>query len=86
MRNFWPKRSIAGGFSIEHLASNCKDRLKASLQDDKKKSSEINSSNEAFNSVDASTSAKNIININRTSEIDSCHWANRDFKEYLDIA
>ena len=79
MKNFWPHRSKAEGFSIQKLAR--KYRLKISSV----------SSNQVSNkSVDATTvismkeESKKISTVNLS--IKRIHWANRDFSEYKEAA
>ena len=79
MKNFWPHRSDAKGFSIKNLA--CKYRLKIAKV----------SSNEVSNQL---LDDKNLISMEEKNEWISIadlsnkkiHWANRDFSEYKDAA
>ena len=81
MKNFWPHRSRAKGFSIKNLAS--KYRLKIS-------SSSV-SLNEPSNQLIVES---NLISMKEESEknsianqsIKKIHWANRDFSEYKEAA
>ena len=81
MKNFWPHRSEAKGFSIQNLAR--KYRLKIS--------SSIASSNEVSNQL---LGNRNLISTKEESEkisianlsIKKIHWANRDFSEYKEAA
>ena len=81
MKNFWPHRSRAKGFSIQNLAR--KYRLKIS-------SSSV-SLNEPSNKI---IDESNLILMKEEGEKDSIanlsirkiHWANRDFSEYKEAA
>ena len=81
MKNFWPQRSKAKGFSIQNLARNC--RLKIS--------NSIASSNESSDQLVGDT---NLISMKEEGKkisianlsIKRIHWANRDFSEYKEAA
>ncbi|KGG20090.1 hypothetical protein [Prochlorococcus marinus] len=81
MKNFWPHRSSAKGFSIQNLAS--KYRLKIS-------SSSV-SSNEVSNQF---LDNRNLVSMKEEDKkisianlsIKRIHWANRDFSEYKKAA
>ena len=81
MKNFWPHRSEAKGFSIQNLAR--KYRLKIS--------NSIASSNEVSNQL---LGNKNLISTKEEGKkiaianlsIKKIHWANRDFSEYKEAA
>ena len=81
MKNFWPHRSTANGFSIQKLARNY--RLKVS--------NSITSSNEVSDQL---IDHANLIYMKQESEkstianvsIKRIHWANRDFSEYKEAA
>ena len=81
MKNFWPHRSKAEGFSIKNLTR--KYRLKIS-------NSQV-FSNEILNQV---LDNSNLIPKNEEGEkmsianrsIKKIHWANRDFSEYKEVA
>ena len=81
MKNFWPHRSKAKGFSIQNLAR--KYRLKIS--------NSIVSSNEISDQLVDDTNLKSMkeegkrISIANLS-IKRIHWANRDFSEYKEAA
>ncbi len=79
MKNFWPHRSKAKGFSIENLASKYREKIS------------IISSNKTSTQFSDDTNIKLIsevnINIPITSESNpKGHWANRDFSEYREAA
>ena len=81
MKNFWPHRPRAKGFSIQNLAR--KYRLKIS-------SSSVSSNEPSNQLIDES----NLISMKEDGEkisitnlsIKKIHWANRDFSEYKKAA
>jgi len=76
LSNYWPKRSSPNGFSIEELAKQYREKIsKLSLDN----SSTVKEEKELAKSSDEQ------ISLLRKSE-KSCHWANRQFYEYLDAA
>ena len=81
MKNFWPHRSKAKGFSIQNLAR--KYRLK------------ISNSSVSLNEIsDQPLDDANLISMKEEGKkisianlsIKRIHWANRDFSEYKDAA
>ena len=81
MKNFWPHRSKAKGFSIQNLARNY--RLK------------ISNSSVSLNEIsDQPLDDATLISMKEEGEkisianlsIKRIHWANRDFSEYKDAA
>ena len=79
LKNFWPNRSKANGFSIQNLAREY--RLNISSISKSEESNQI-SDNKNTKSLKNSTSNISMINLS----IKSTHWANRDFSEYKDVA
>ena len=81
MKNFWPRRSDAKGFSIQNLAR--KYRLKIS-------NSNFSSNENSNHHLDD----KNLVSIKEEGKkisianlsIKGIHWANRDFSEYKEAA
>ena len=81
MKNFWPHRSKAKGFSIQNLALNY--RLKISntsissrgISDQLLDDTNILSMKEESKEISIAN-----LSLNRT------HWANRDFSEYKEAA
>ena len=79
MKNFWPHRSNAKGFSIQNLTREYRSQLS------------IASSNEISKEL---LDDNNLISMNeedkRISIVDlsikRIHWANRDFSEYKEAA
>ena len=79
MNQFWPSRPSPEGFSIEKLAKGYRDKTSKN------------------NLVNSGRDANKELNLEKDLVIDSGmptelfreglgHWANRDFKEYLDAA
>ncbi len=79
MKNFWPNRSKAKGFSIENLARNYRERIYSGASN-KFENQLLDDSN--LKSIKERT--KNI-SISRLY-IKRGHWANRDFSEYKNVA
>ena len=81
MKNFWPHRSKAEGFSIQNLAR--KYRLKISRAS---VSSHENSNQllDVKNLISMEEESKKISTVNLS--IKRIHWANRDFSEYKEVA
>tara|TARA_Y100001968_G_scaffold326035_1_gene368358 strand:+ start:826 stop:1065 length:240 start_codon:yes stop_codon:yes gene_type:complete len=79
LKNFWPHRANAKGFSIENLARKYREKISdisfkknlKELENDKN----LNSLNK-----DSTHIIKSQISIKRV------HWANRDFSEYREAA
>ena len=81
MKNFWPHRSKAKGFSIQNLARNY--RLKISK--DRVSSNEISEQLvDDTNLISIQKESKKISIANLS--IKRMHWANRDFSEYKQAA
>ena len=81
MKNFWPNRSKAEGFSIQNLARNYRLKISNSraslneISDQLVKDTNLISIKEEVKKVSiANLSMKGI------------HWANRDFSEYKEAA
>ena len=79
MKNFWPYRPSAKGFSIENLARKYREKISdISL---KQKSKELeNSRNLNY------LKRENKHFFESTLSAQKGHWANRDFSEYRDVA
>ena len=79
MKNFWPHRSNAKGFSIQNLASKYRSKISSVTP------------NEISNQV---LDDKNLISMKEEGKnisiddlsIERIHWANRDFSEYKEAA
>ncbi len=79
MKNFWPHRSKAEGFSIQNLAR--KYRLKISSVSSNQISNKLVDDR---NVISMKEESKKISTVNLS--IKRIHWANRDFSEYKDAA
>ncbi|WP_269606325.1 hypothetical protein [Prochlorococcus marinus] len=79
MKNFWPHRSKAEGFSIQNLAR--KYRLKISRVSSNQISNKLVDDR---NVISMKEESKNISSVNLS--IKRIHWANRDFSEYKEAA
>ena len=80
MKNFWPHRSQAIGFSIQDLAN--KYRLKISRD---------NPSINILNQIQDGTNLKSVKEEGKSISVADLnvkriHWANRDFSEYREAA
>ena len=79
MKNFWPHRPDAKGFSIENLARTYREKISSA-------SSEKNAT-ELANYRNLNSAKDKSSNIVRGYQSDQrVHWANRDFSEYRDVA
>ena len=79
MKNFWPHRSNAKGFSIHNLAR--KYRLKISSVTSNEISNQVLDDKNLI-TMKAEGKSSSIANLS----IERIHWANRDFSEYKDAA
>ena len=79
MKNFWPPRSKAEGFSIQNLAR--KYRLKISSVSSNQISNKLVDDR---NVISMKEESKKISTVNLS--IKRIHWANRDFSEYKEAA
>ena len=79
MKNFWPHRSKAEGFSIQNLAR--KYRLKISSVSSNQISNKLVDDR---NVKSIKEESKKISTVNLS--IKRIHWANRDFSEYKEVA
>ena len=81
MKNFWPNRSDAKGFSIKNLA----DRYRLKISSSSVSSNEVlNQFLDNRNLVSMKEEDKKISIANLS--IKRIHWANRDFSEYKKAA
>ncbi len=78
MKNFWPNRSKANGFSIQNLTR--KYRLKILSQS----SVEVSNQRLINNNINLKINQNKYSMVNLS--IKRTHWANRDFSEYKDAA
>ena len=79
MKNFWPHRSKAIGFSIQNLSP--KYRLKISIVSSDKNSKQLL---DEKNLISTKEKGQKISAANQF--IKRRHWANRDFSEYKEAA
>ena len=80
MKNFWPHRSKAKGFSIQNLAFKYRGEEMNSVSPN-----EISCELSIGRNLNPITEDKNAIRISHVS-IRKGHWANRDFSEYRNAA
>tara|TARA_B100000579_G_C22571524_1_gene729135 strand:- start:230 stop:466 length:237 start_codon:yes stop_codon:yes gene_type:complete len=78
LKNFWPNRSKANGFSIQNLAREY--RLKISGTS----SSKVSNQRLDKKNSKSKNNTDNISLINLS--LKRIHWANRDFSEYKEAA
>ena len=79
MKNFWPNRSRAKGFSAEKFVRKKGDKIhKASICESSKQL--LDEGN--LMSIESDRKKK----IMQKSYTKNGHWANRDFSEYRDVA
>tara|TARA_B100001250_G_scaffold113248_1_gene95731 strand:+ start:363 stop:605 length:243 start_codon:yes stop_codon:yes gene_type:complete len=79
VKNFWPHRSKAKGFSIEKLARKYREKISIVSSNESSNQFLVNRNlrpiNEYSNQMDRSDKSKR-----------RGHWANRDFSEYREAA
>ena len=81
MKNFWPHRSKAKGFSIQNLVSNYRLKLSNSRVSSNKISDQLlDNTNLIFKQEEGKKISIANLSIKRI------HWANRDFSEYKEAA
>ena len=81
MKNFWPHRSKAKGFSIQNLARNYRLKFSNSKVSSNKISDQlIDNTNLVFFKEEGKKTSIADLSIKRI------HWANRDFSEYKEAA
>ena len=81
MKNFWPHRSKAKGFSIQNLARNYSLKISNSSLSSNKISDQLR---EDTNLISMKEEGEKISIANLS--IKRIHWANRDFSEYKEAA
>ena len=79
LKNFWPHRSDAKGFSIENLARKYREKISYNSPNETPKDSVNDSDLNSFN-----IKTKHIFRSDTSSN--RVHWANRDFSEYRNVA
>ncbi len=77
MKNFWPQRQNVKGFSIENLARKYREKI-----------SGVSSTKILDKNNLKSMNLDRYINGKVKSHLQKkgCHWANRDFSEYREVA
>ena len=81
MKNFWPHRSKAKGFSIQNLARNYRLKISNSSVFSNEISDQLL---DDTNSISMKEEGKKISISNLSFK--RLHWANRDFSEYKEAA
>ena len=81
MKNFWPHRSKAKGFSIQNLARNYRLKISNSILSSNEISDQLGNDT---NLISMKEEGKKIPIANLS--IKRIHWANRDFSEYKEAA
>ncbi len=79
LKNFWPRRSDAKGFSIEKLARKYREKISGFSSSGISKQSEIKN-NLKIVDQDRKEIHRSFLLVKRG------HWANRDFSEYREVA
>ncbi len=80
MKNFWPHRSKAEGFSIQNLARKYRLRISTSVPSNGNSNQLLNDRN----LISMEDEGEQIATVNLS--IKKMHWANRDFSEYKEAA
>ena len=81
MKNFWPNRSRAKGFSIKNLARNYRLKISSSSHSSNEISDQLL---DDTNLISMKKEGEKILIAN--SSFKRIHWANRDFSEYKEVA
>ena len=82
MKNFWPHRSKAKGFSIQNLARNYRLKISSySVSSHENSNQNLDDRNKILSMKEE---GKKISIVNMS--IKRIHWANRDFSEYKEAA
>ena len=79
MKNFWPQRSKAKGFSIENLARKYREKISSVTSNNISNQSLVNNNLKFRKEEDKEISVSQI-------PLKRVHWANRDFSEYKEAA
>ena len=79
MKNFWPQRSEANGFSIQNLAREYRLKISTSPSNEVSNKRLVNKNSKSIKKI------TNNISIVYQS-VKTTHWANRDFSEYKKAA
>ncbi len=81
VKNFWPHRSKAKGFSIQNLARNYRLKISNSRMSSNEISDQLLDDTN-IRSMKEEGEKISIVNLS----IKRIHWANRDFSEYKEAA
>ena len=81
MKNFWPHRSEAKGFSIQNLARKYRLKISNSIVSSNEVSNQLLGNRNLLSTIEEGKK----ISITNLS-IKKTHWANRDFSEYKEAA
>ena len=81
VKNFWPHRSKAKGFSIQNLARNYRLKILKSTVSSNEISDQLLDDKNLISIKEESDKSK-IINLS----MKRIHWANRDFSEYKEAS
>ena len=81
MKNFWPHRSEAKGFSIQNLARKYRLKISNSIASSNEVSNQLLGNRNLLSTIEEGKK----ISITNLS-IKKTHWANRDFSEYKEAA
>ncbi len=81
MKNFWPHRSEAKGFSIQNLARKYRLKISKSIAPSNEVSNQLLGNRNLLSTIEEGKK----ISITNLS-IKKTHWANRDFSEYKQAA
>jgi len=81
MKNFWPHRSEAKGFSIQNLARKYRLKISKSIAPSNEVSNQLLGNRNLLSTIEEGKK----ISITNLS-IKKTHWANRDFSEYKEAA
>ena len=81
VKNFWPHRSTAKGFSIKNLAF----KYRLNISSSNISNGEVSNKPQFENDLEHNREETSKIFISKLS-IKGGHWANRDFSEYKEVA
>tara|TARA_B100001173_G_scaffold128882_1_gene111774 strand:- start:146 stop:391 length:246 start_codon:yes stop_codon:yes gene_type:complete len=81
MKNFWPHRSEAKGFSIQNLARKYRLKISNSIASSNEVSNQLLGNRNLISTIEEGKKIS-IANLS----IKKTHWANRDFSEYKEAA
>ena len=82
MNYFWPSRKNPEGFSIENLAKKYREKISSSQM---KVNNEIIDQTKTDKIKSVSRDIRRL-RLHEINQINTTHWANRDFEEYRNAA